>query len=130
VPKVIELLGDRDPFTRRAACKALGSLDDDRAAAPLAKLLNEVYLRKDAAAALQALGPKAEKAVLALLQDGMPPARAEACKLLQAIGTGASLPTLEPLAAQKRDPVNRLAASAVQAIRQRLMAEDKAQHPD
>ncbi len=95
VPALIKLLEDRNTFVRHEAMAALGKFQDERAAEPLARCLVELGNRSQASQALQALGPRAEKAVWPYLQHKEWVVRLESCKILKAIGTQASKGALE-----------------------------------
>jgi HEAT repeat protein len=93
VPALVAALEDR--ALRDQAIDLLGKLKDERAARPLADLLGKPARRARASKALQELGPKAEEAVLAVLQTPIDPlGRKEIYHILGAIGTKASLPLL------------------------------------
>jgi HEAT repeat protein len=87
---LIQLLDDSDPFTRRSAIVGLGASKAERAAIPLAKQMAKWTDWPVAGHALQALGPKAESAVIPYLKNSDVRVRREACTILGVIGTKAS----------------------------------------
>jgi hypothetical protein len=113
VPSLLPLLEDTWVFTRWEAMTALGKLQDDRAAEPIAKRLATHQDRMHASKALQALGSKAEKAVIPYLKNEDWGIRLEACRILGAIGTKASKPALE---AASKDSNGLVAGEAKRAI--------------
>ncbi len=111
----------REQETRGEAMKALARLKDERAVEPIAQRLEEFFDRHEAEEALKAMGPMAEKAVLARLNHHDWLVRKAVCDVLGAIGTKESIPALEKVVAAGKDPFsgqNHLAAKfAEQAIR-------------
>lgn len=101
VPILLRAMNDKE--TRGDAMKALGRLKDARAAEPIAARLGEFFDRHDAEEALKAMGPIAEKAVLARLNHHEWGVRISVCDILAAIGTKQSLPALEKVAAAGKD---------------------------
>jgi HEAT repeat protein len=72
-----------------------------------------------AARALREAGPAAEEPAASLLNSRSETVRREACRILEAVGTAATLPRLAPLA-KDPDPLVRAAAqAAAAAIRRR-----------
>jgi predicted Zn finger-like uncharacterized protein len=110
---------------RQNAMLALGKLQDERGAAPLAARLPVFEDRREASDALKALGPKAEKEVAKYLGHMDKDVRLEACRILRAIGTN-NKPILRTLATlrdqsivlNQRD-VAEAAARAIQDMRKR-----------
>jgi HEAT repeat protein len=98
--------------------RALGRLKDERAAEPLARLLERVPDRHEAIEALTAMGPVAEKAVCQRLRHPGAFVRGDACAIL-IIGTRQSLPQLEEVVAAGDFFSKRNAEKAIQAIRAR-----------
>jgi HEAT repeat protein len=64
VPSLLKVLDVKEGFAWRPALSALGKLKDERAVAPLAGQLTEAFRRREAAEALRALGPLAQKQVI------------------------------------------------------------------
>jgi HEAT repeat protein len=130
VTALIRGLSDDSVFTRRQIITTLGRLKDARAAEPLARQLGEFFYGKAASEALQNLGPAAEASVLNYVGHPDASVRQEACKILAAIGTKASLPTLRLAVNQKRDM--KLAWAANEAGIAILRREDpaKAESPE
>jgi HEAT repeat protein len=94
VPALMTMLGHDDVFTRHEAIQALARIRDERAIEPITERLVELADRMAAKEALQDFGKAAEPAVLKLLQHPDLFVRNEACKVLKAIGTQASIPAL------------------------------------
>jgi S1-C subfamily serine protease len=116
VPGLLKVLTSDDVFTRQAAIEALADLKDERAAEPLAKLVANFQDRGHAARALQAIGSKAEKAVLPLLQHSDLFVRVEACKILEVIGTKEAIPALKIAAGDSNGLLRQAAENALKAI--------------
>jgi len=92
--------------------RALGQLKDEGSAEPLAQRLEDVADLDAAAAALRALGPAAEKAVVKRLRHDSFLVRGAACAILRDSGTPASIPALRALEGDRLS-----ALSAREAIR-------------
>lgn len=100
VPLLLKALAAGDNFVIRGeVIKALGRLKDERAIEPIAQRLEEFAERDAAIEALKAMGPAAEKAVLARLDHDDWQVRQAACEILIKIGTRQSIPALEKVAA-------------------------------
>ncbi len=121
VPILLKFLKGSDWSARQPAVKALGRLNDPRAAQPLADVLarNGNMSSQDVSAALINLGVRAEKAVLGLLNDRNVETLRQACAILQQIGTNDSLDALQKLVADDEQSVSQAAADAIRAIKQR-----------
>ena len=119
IPLLIKVLDETALLVKLAAIDALGKLKDARAAEPLAKLVAEPGPRVQAINALRSLGSLAEKAVQGLLMHTESEVRREACRLLQEIGTAASLPTLQTAAGDTDKAVASAAKAAAEAIEKR-----------
>ncbi|MGD8239484.1 MAG: HEAT repeat domain-containing protein, partial [Armatimonadota bacterium] len=99
VEALIEALSDASAWVREAAAQALGLIGDSRAAAPLAKALQDVdrHVRKRAASALILLPPSPEAfAALseAAVNDTSSAVRRYAVEALGWFGDAAAVPTL------------------------------------
>lgn len=116
VAPLLPLVEDRDVFVRREAMTTLGKLGDERAAEPLVKRMVDFGDRGTAAQALRQIGPKAEKAVLPLLEDRDWGVRMETCKILKEIGTAQSKAALEKATHDDNGLVKRFAGEALQAV--------------
>jgi len=115
VPALLRLLKSDDYGDRRAAMSALGRLREPAAAAPIADLL----ATGDASSATEALieiGPEAEDAVLALLEERHSETRRNACRVLKLIGTTKSLESLQSLLLSPQRSVSEAAGEAARAI--------------
>ncbi len=95
VPFLIELLDDT--WVKEAAYKSLAELQDERAIAPVAARFDRIGEGLYVAACLEAFGPKAEDAVMQLLQGADFHNMGEVVALLGRIGTKKSLRTLVAL---------------------------------
>jgi HEAT repeat protein len=93
-PALIAALKDPDVFTRGEALNAIKAIHDPAAAEAVAEFLEKLGERGKAADILRAMGDPAEPAVLKYLDHPDVFVRAEACKVLQAIGTPTSVPAL------------------------------------
>ena len=119
VPLLIKVLDESALLVKLAAIDALGKLKDERAAEPLAKLVQEPGPRVQAINALRSLGKNAEKAVAGLLTHAEAEVRREGCRLLQEIGTAASVPALQGAANDMDKAVGTAAKTAIEAIEKR-----------
>jgi len=99
---------------RNWAIEMLGSLKDQRAAPILASLLVRSNTRPHAKKALLNLGSSAEPDVRKLLGDADKTVVIEACRVLETIGTNASLPDLEKVTKDTTD--KQVTSAANQAI--------------
>ena len=133
VPALLEALSDPSPAVQAAAARALGSMDDDRAARPLVSLLDQANedVRTAAAGALADLGEPAVRPLVEALRRGGPATRAEAAAILGEIGAGEALPPLlealtdpEPLV--RRNTISQLPLLREPGIepRMRLLLDD------
>jgi HEAT repeat protein len=96
---------------RKLAIQALGNIKDDRAAPAVAARLGDFFDRETAAAALENMGPGAEKAVLPFVGHNDAGVRVLACRVLKTIGTKDSLKALELHAKGDQNPEARTAAA-------------------
>jgi hypothetical protein len=119
VPALLNALSDENPFTRKAVMHALVRFKDERACEPLAQRLEDIADRQEAVAALKAMGPMAEKAVLKQLESPDHWVSWEACKVLRVIGTKESLPALQRAAERGEAFVPDEARGAIRAIQAR-----------
>jgi hypothetical protein len=121
VPVLLKLLKGSDWSVRQPVLKALGRLNDARAAQPLADLLarNGNMFSQDISSALINLGTPAEKPALGLLNERSLDVQRQACAILQQIGTSESLDALQKLVADEDQTVSQAAADAIRAIKQR-----------
>jgi HEAT repeat protein len=123
VPTLIKATANVDERVRRHAIEGLARLKDPRAIASLALRLAANHDRPEIAAALKVIGPMVEPEVIKLLANPNLDVCQEACRILQAVGTKASLPALAATAKnalQRNQPaVVSAANAAVQAIKSR-----------
>jgi HEAT repeat protein len=97
--------------TRKLAIQALGNIKDDRAAPAVAARLPDFFDRETAAAALENMGPGAEKAVLPYVGHNDFGVRVLACRVLKTVGGKDSLKALEIHAKADQIPEARAAAA-------------------
>jgi predicted Zn finger-like uncharacterized protein len=116
-PHLLKALSHR--HTRREVCKALGQLKDARASEPVAERLEDPFGRHEAAEALKAIGPAAEKAVIKRLHHRDMWVREAAIEIIQVIGTRESIPALEKVVAENDVFLTRPAKEAIQTIKAR-----------
>ncbi len=116
VPALLTALQGDDFPQRKQILEVLGKLQDPQAAVPIVARLSVGADRSAAAAALRALGPSAEPAVLSALDQSELFVRVEACRILEDIGTAASVSKLEAAAKDKNGLVSGAARAALQAI--------------
>lgn len=104
---------------RHEILAVLMQLNDPASAEAIAKLLPGLGDRAAASAALKAMGPKAERAVIPFLthKDGF--TVREACGILKEIGTAESIPALTALARANNAFISPAAQEAIAAIRSR-----------
>ena len=93
VPALVGVLRHEDIATRREAIAALGKIQGKQAAEAVAERLADFFDRSTARAALEAMGPVGEPAVLQQLQHPDESVRTEACRILKLIGTKDSMAT-------------------------------------
>jgi HEAT repeat protein len=119
-PALLKAVDHPANAVRHPAMEALGKLKEERAAKPLAEHLSVVADRKVASTALVAIGANAEDEVAKQLGSKDKAVQLEACKVLQAIGTKASVPALEAAAqaatkAKLKDVTDAANAAAAEA---------------
>ena len=120
VPALAQMLKKRGSPVRRQIMETLAKFPDERSADAVAETLANLVDRKWAGDALRAMGPIAEKSVLRQLEAIADlRAKKEACAILAEIGSPASLPTLDKLAAEGNARVATPARKAAEAIRAR-----------
>jgi predicted Zn finger-like uncharacterized protein len=115
-------LNDANPESAKAASEALVVWATPTEAPALAAALSNPSpeVRKNCLQALEKFGPSAEQPILNRLENNDKTSRRELCALLGRIGTKASLPALERIAATDSNPVvKRTAEGAVRAIQER-----------
>jgi hypothetical protein len=101
----------------------LAGVKDERIASAVAKELPRTYnLTHEAAFALVAMGPVAEKSILSMLNHKDPQAVGEACWVLAEIGGLDRLAALEKLSTHSNPFLARSAAQARMAIEDRIHA--------
>ena len=119
VPTLVKNVDSDDLLSRHYAMEALGKMKVEEAAEPISKRLAENSDRFKARAALEALGPKAEPAVLKLADHKEWQVRNEVCNILTVIGTEKSVPALTTLQNDPQALVKNMAKKALDAIEKR-----------
>jgi HEAT repeat protein len=103
VPVLMRLLAHKDPFTRREALKAIGRFQDPRTLEPVIQGFRDNSTRADAGQTLREMGPMAEPALIAILNEpagvGNVFLKRDAIDLLADIGTEKSVPALQQVLA-------------------------------
>lgn len=126
VPALIKVIETGEGQARVAAANLLAKHKDPAAAAVLAKCLTAGFERGSASAALKAIGPGAEKAVIPYLTHKDSWTSSEACHVLKEIGTEASVVPLQEVLKGKPDfMVGPAASNALKAIQERQKARPK-----
>jgi uncharacterized protein len=110
-PQVIE--------ARHLGMATLGRLKDERGVAPVAQRLSNIHDRSFASKALIAMGPIAETEVAKNLENNDIGTQREACRILKAIGTKASIPALEVASRSKNRQVAAAAKDALNTVKAR-----------
>ncbi|MEW4566876.1 HEAT repeat domain-containing protein [Tautonia sp. JC769] len=117
LPALRQMLVDEHFVVRWEALKALGNLGTAEAAeATLAALDSDAA---NVARALEAIGPPAEPAAIRMLGHSEWDVRVEACRMLGAIGSRASVAPLQQAMRDSNNLVQLQARQALDAIRQR-----------
>jgi HEAT repeat protein len=123
VPTLVKQLKSKVEQARQVAMEALGEIKDPTGAEETAKLLlvnsGLVQDRQNAQKALIAMGAIAEQATLPYLSNRDAGVRLAACKVLESIGTKASVAALTTAAAQGPGEVTQAARDAIAAIQKR-----------
>ncbi len=125
VKGLVAALADEWVGTRNEALEALMKYKPAAAIAPIANMFAEHGSRHNAAKALKAYGSAAEDAVLPFVADKDDWTAAEACKLLESIGTKKSLDALNKATKHHSWMVNQAANKAIQAIERRESVKPK-----
>jgi hypothetical protein len=120
VPVLLKALRDEWPAVRSDAIEALAVLKPAEAVKPVAQQLLDLQTRGAAVKFLKAVGPEAEDPVLAILESSKDAwVEAEACKILEAVGTKKSLGALEKAVSHENWMVNSSARKALSAVKAR-----------
>jgi hypothetical protein len=115
----VKQLDDADPKVREKALKELGKLKDLSTIPAIARRLTDAKDRRFASDALKGFGSVAEPDVVNVLQEKDKAVRIEACRILNKIGTKASMPLLEETAKAKEQDVAKEAQNAIKEINKR-----------
>ncbi|HJT77176.1 MAG TPA: HEAT repeat domain-containing protein, partial [Gemmataceae bacterium] len=117
-PDLLRLLDNMQAPVRQSAMLALGKLQEEKAAAPIAAHLLLGEDRRAAGDALRALGPKAETEVAKYLAARDKAVVLDACKILGDIGTKKSVLVLKRVVALTQAKQKDIAVAASLAIQQ------------
>jgi HEAT repeat protein len=116
---MIEMVGNK-PALRKGSIIGLGRIQYEKAIPTLVRYLESNIERPKVTEALVLMGPKAETAVLKVLDNKDQAAVRQACFILMQIGTSKSLPALERVStASPNRETAATAASAIDAIKDR-----------
>jgi HEAT repeat protein len=113
VPALIRCVEADDPSTIEPAVKALAKIGDNRAIAPIAKLLANGNRRNLAANALQSFGAASENEVVKVAFHPDQGAREEAQRLLRSWKTKEEVLVVQAIVDLKTNDVNRQTAAAL-----------------
>ena len=127
VPALIKVLSVRESTVKRAAIEALCRFKPKEAIEPVAQQLSNQMIRNAAAKFLKSIGPDAEDAVLAQLNDNNFMGRATVCDILGVIGTKKSIPVLEQVVLNDTRGAARNARRALIAVKARQAEQEKAE---
>ncbi|MDB5308600.1 MAG: trypsin-like serine protease with C-terminal domain [Gemmataceae bacterium] len=120
VAGLVRVLDTDDVHTRMGIVSIIAKYKDPVAADALAKLLPGLGERAAASAALKAIGPAAEKAVIPYLTHKDSWTAMEACNILKEIGTAESIPPLKTVLGKKPDfMVGPAATNALKSVESR-----------
>jgi HEAT repeat protein len=119
VPTLLSLLDDKDHFLHEALFQALGSLQDERAAVPVAMLLDDFFDHDKAYKCLQRMGMAAEAGLLKVVYSSDPKVCLAAVELMADAGTAKSLPALQTALRSRNMSVRQAAKEAIRRIRER-----------
>lgn len=120
IAKLGRFVNDRDVFIRQAAVQALAKAPTEETAAIVAETLTDMQVRSVAVATLKQMGPVAETAVLGKLKHPDWAVRLAAIEVLEAVRTEKSLPDIQDLLKEERNPLVRRRA---EGLLQRLFQE-------
>jgi hypothetical protein len=125
VPTLLAMLDENHSHENAEVYKALGDLQDRRAAAPVAHRLADHSERSMASKCLRRMGAIAEDAVLDVLSSPDTKTRVSAIEVLSEIGTRKSLPPLRTALRNRNARLRFAANQAIQSIvsRSRQKAE-------
>jgi hypothetical protein len=127
VPTLLDIFAEEHCWVKEDVFKALGELQDERAAAPVAARLGDFFDHQQAVRCLKRMGPVAEDAVVAVGASPDPKVCLGAIEVLSEIGTQKSVPFLRTAATQSRNPQVKVAAkAAIKTVigRQRTKTEE------
>lgn len=128
VPYLLELLDQEHFLIKKDLFKALGDLQDERAAAPVAALLEDWSDHDKAKACLKRMGPVAEDAVIAVAPSPNAKVCLAAIEILTKIGSKKSVVFLRSSITKTRNPRIKVAIkSAIKIImdRQKKLEAEK-----
>jgi HEAT repeat protein len=110
------LLDPKNDWGRRDVVLYLGKTKDARAAAAVVRELDRRDNWASAEEAVKAMGSVAEAELIKLLADGEPPVRRRAVKLLELVGSTASVPALQAAAGDSDGGIRADAERALRTI--------------
>jgi HEAT repeat protein len=121
VPVLLERFSpnEKNLFVKTAAIAAVARFKTEQVAEALAAQLAESFLRQHVSKALKTMAAVAEKAVVKQLSHPDWATRLEACKVLQEVGTRASVAALQKAAGDSNGLVAKAGADALQAAQTR-----------
>jgi HEAT repeat protein len=124
---LVNLLADQDVNVRKLAIETLGKLKDERAIVPIGIRLSDGADRQTASLILRTMGPMVEiPEVIGGLGNQDAAVRLEICRILAAVGSSKSVPSLQRIAkVDKNKDVQIAATLAVKVIEEREKEKDK-----
>jgi HEAT repeats len=129
VPILLKLLNDSNPILQRDVIKALADLQDPRAAAPIAALLDNFHLKDAARRALEDMGGSAEDGLIEAARPDNPDTYLTIITLLGEVGADKSLKILRATQNSRNSQVRVAGKTAIQQITDRKKAA-KASNPN
>jgi HEAT repeat protein len=115
---MIEMAGNK-PALKKGSIVGLGKIQYEKAIPTMVRYLESNIERAKVTEALVLMGPKAESALLKVLDNKDQGTVRQACFVLLQIGTSKSLPALQKATASKNRETAATAASAIEAIKDR-----------
>jgi HEAT repeat protein len=119
VPTLLKLLGNEHSFLRKTVLEALGPLQDERAAVPVANLLGDFFVKNEARECLRQMGAAAEEGLLKVLYSDDADVVFTALDLLGDAGSAKCLPTLREGLRSRNVKIREATKNAIRKIVQR-----------
>jgi hypothetical protein len=119
IPRMMTEMVGNQPALRKGSIVALGRLQHEKAIPAMIRDLESGKDRPQVTEALVAMGPKAEPAVIKVLDHKNQGVVRQACLILTQMGTSKSLPALGRIAGSKNKGSAVAAANAIDAIKDR-----------